>query len=280
MGRSAGKSSKSNKSKTKSKSKSQSNEDSDDGFMGFGFDMDGSDSDSESDVDTNKNYSAPPTAYDPYSDYNDIDVRRCDPLTVLIDPYRTCMKSIQHHLIDLTADILTRERFSRFPKLCNRIRDIVANSIVPRRYQQVISDIEKRIMAEKRCVWTDNVDFNTRILPSVVNGSNRSNKKGKKQKTNLSGELLINPGAIRQVLYAYFSIIKDDLMNYIHKDIIAFFVREVVADVNTGLNDKILDKSNIDALLEENKDKAAKRAELYALKQKINMIKTMINDMQ
>jgi len=188
------------------------------------------------------------------------------------------MKSIQRHLIDLTSDILQRERYSRFPKLCTRIKDIVSNSIVPKRYQEVIADIEKRIVAEKRCVWTDNAEFNTRVLPSVINSSQ---KKGKKQqKMNLSGEMLIDPNAIRRVLYAYFTIVKGDLMTYMHKQIIAFFVTEVVGDVNTTLNDKILERSSIDALLEENKDKAAKRAQLYGLKQKINMIKAMINDMQ
>jgi hypothetical protein len=69
-------------------------------------------------------------------------------------------------------------------------------------------------------------------------------------------------------------------MTHIHKQIVAFFVMEVVSDVNTGLNDKILDKTTIDVLLEENKDKAAKRAELYSLKKKIDMIKSMIGEMQ
>jgi Dynamin family/Dynamin central region/Dynamin GTPase effector domain len=264
---------------SKSKKNKVKSEDEDDGFMGMGFGMD---SDTDDDVNDTFMDSSIYEVDDDYTDM-DVDVRRCDPLTVLIDPYRTCMKSIQRHLIDLAADILTRERFSRFPKLCNRVRDIVSNSIVPKRYQEVIADIEKRILAEKRCVWTDNADFNTRILPSVINGSSSSSRGGKKkqkQELNLAGEMPINPDAIRRVLYEYFKIVKGDLMTYMHKQIIAFFVKEVVDDVNTGLNDKILEKSTIDVLLEENKDKAAKRAELYALKQKINMIKGMINDMQ
>ena len=265
---------------------------SDDDFSNFGFGFNMVDSDDEDSTVTQASHTLEPPsinsdflADDDYSDL-DVDVRRCDPLTVLIDPYRSCMKNIQSHLIDLAADILNRERYARFPKLCNRIRDIVANSIVPRHYQQVIADIERRIEAEKRCIWTDNKEFNTQILPSAINSSSSStssqnNKKGKSQSvTNLTIEPIINPEAIRRVLYAYFTIIKNDLMNFVHKQIIAFFVKEVVLDVNTGLNDKILEKSNIDALLEENKDKAAKRAELYALKRKIDMIKSMILDMQ
>lgn len=209
---------------------------------------------------------------------SDIDVRRCDPLTVLIDPYRTCMRSVQHRLIDLASDILSRERFARFPKLCDRIRDIVSNSIVPRRYQEVIADIEKRIIAEKRCIWTDNMEFNTKILPAVVNShSNAATKSGP---NNNAGAGTINPNTIRRVLYEYFKIVNSDIMTHIHKQIVAFFVMEVVSDVNTGLNDKILDKTTIDVLLEENKDKAAKRAELYSLKKKIDMIKSMIGQMQ
>lgn len=230
---------------------------------------------------------APTINSEQYDSY-DIDVRRCDPLSVLIDPYKSTMKSVQMQLINLTIDILNRERFSRFPKLCSRIRDIVANSIIPMRYQEVIVDIEKRITAEKRCVWTDDMDFNTRILPSVINQASRAGKKGNAQgrvssapsMPSMTGECPINPDAIRKVLYEYFKIVKSDLMTYIHKQIIAFFVKEVVSDVNTGLNDKILDKSTIDVLLEENKDKATKRAELYALKQKINAIKGMIKDME
>jgi hypothetical protein len=257
-------------------------EDDDDDFTNFNLDDENEDEDN---IDKNNKM----------DNYSNIDVRRCDPLTVLIDPYRTCMRSIQSNLINLAADILEKERFSRFPNLCNRIRDIVSNSIVPRRYQEVIADIEKRIVAEKRCVWTDNNEFNTRILPSVINSTmlknnlkknNKDNNQNNKDqqrsyaKLNLSGDMPINPDAIRKVLYEYFKIVKADLMTYMHKQIIAFFVTEVVFDVNTGLNDKILDKSTIEVLLEENKDKATKRAELYSLKKKIDTIKTMINDMQ
>ena len=239
-------------------------------------------SDSSDEIEIAHGFDLPP-AYAPSTGTNfDIDVRRCDPLSVLADPYKHTMKSVQMQLIELTTEILSRERFSRFPKLCSRIRDIVANSIIPRRYQEVIADIEKRIMAEKRCVWTDNYDFNTRVLPSVINQTTKG-KKGKAyvaQTVQITGECPIIPDAIRKVLYEYFKIVKSDLMTYIHKQIIAFFVTEVVADVNTGLNDKILEKFTIEVLLEENKDKAAKRAELYALKQKINTIKGMIKDME
>lgn len=264
--------------------------DSDDGLMDFNFGMSEYDESTKTVIVDHSTHGI--ANYTHNEDENKIDVRRCDPLTVLIDPYRQCMKIIQNDLIDLASDILYRERFSRFPKLCSRIKDIVSNSIVPHRYQEVIGDIEKRILAEKRCVWTDNIEFNTRILPSVINASTMKNKDNKnnkdikdmndvnKRQINLSGEIPINPDAIRVVLYEYFKIIKSDLMTYIHKQIIGFFVMEVVSDVNTGLNDKILEKSTLDVLLEENKDKATKRAELYSLKQKINSIKTMIKDME
>ena len=235
----------------------------------------------EYDYDYNYDHAETDTDYTGLSsaDYteSDIDVRRCDPLTVLIDPYRTCMRSVQHRLIDLASDILGRERFARFPKLCDRIRDIVSNSIVPRRYQEVIADIEKRIIAEKRCIWTDNMEFNTKVLPAVVNSHSNASTNTKSSNT---GSGLINPNTIRRVLHEYFKIINSDIMTHIHKQIVAFFVMEVVSDVNTGLNDKILDKTTIDVLLEENKDKAAKRAELYSLKKKIDMIKSMIGEMQ
>lgn len=228
------------------------------------------------------------------------DIRRCDPLTVLINPYRSCMKDVQKSLIDLASNILMKERFSRFPKLCDRIKDIVSNSIISRRYHEVIADIEKRIIAEKRCIWTDDVDFNTKILPYVSTGSNNnsnnsnnnsnnsnnnsSQKSGKNtsQRGEIRGEMrsdyFVNPESIRRVLYEYFKIIRSDITTFIHKQVIAYFVIEVVSDVNTGLNDKILSKTSIDVLLEENKDKAAKRAELYSLKKKIDMIKIMIDN--
>lgn len=204
------------------------------------------------------------------SQNTDIDIRRCDPLTVLIDPYKKCLKSIQKNLSDLATNILNKERFSRFPKLCTRIQDIVSNSIVPLRYQEVIADIEKRIVAEKRCIWTDDINFSMISLYEVEGG--------KKDKSKSTG--VIDPNIIRKVLYDYFSIIRSDLMTYIHKQIVAYFVKEVVIDINTCLNHKILEKSTLDVLLEENKDKATKRAELYSTKQKIELVKSMIKEIE
>lgn len=189
-----------------------------------------------------------------------------DPLSTLTIPYRTAIKKIQILMTELSSQILKRERYARFPKLCSKIRGVIANVIVPARYQEIIADIERKIIAERRCIWTDDEEFNKKILPSVI-------MKGSK------GRETICPKSIRKVLYEYFKIVRSELMTFIHKQVISFFVIEIVSDINVKLVD-LVSTGSVEILLEENADKAAKRRELLDLKDRIRTIQGMINEIE
>jgi GTP-binding protein EngB required for normal cell division len=237
-----------------------SSSDDDQGF--FDTLINGNDSDNDSNTSNKSNKSKPNTPRTPKRTVDDIG----DPLSTLTVPYRKCIKKIQIIMTELSSQILRRERYARFPKLCSKIRNVIANVIVPARYQEIIADIERKIVAERRCVWTDDEQFNTKILPSVIMKSDK-------------GRETICPESIRKVLYEYFKIVRSELMTYIHKQVISFFVIEIVDDINVKLVD-LVSTGSVEVLLEENADKASKRRELLDLKEKIRKIQGMIDDVE
>ena len=87
---------------------------------------------------------------------------------------------------------------------------------------------------------------------------------------------VINPDIIRNVLTGYFNVIRDIANHSIHKKIITFFVNKTVNDINTSLTDIVLIKSNVDEMLEENKEKSITRNRLLKMKEKIDSAKLII----
>jgi hypothetical protein len=93
---------------------------------------------------------------------------------------------------------------------------------------------------------------------------------------NSSKDGVINPDIIRNVLTGYFNVIRDIANHSIHKKIITFFVNKTVNDINTSLTDNILIKSNVNDILEENKEKSTVRSRLLKMKEKIDSAKLII----
>lgn len=188
---------------------------------------------------------------------------RLEPLNVMKDPFMKCIKEIQLIMCELVNIILQRDRFSRFPKLCNKIREIIVGSIIPLCYENTNNKVNDLFEEEKECIWTDDYKFRCEILPNMFSNS----KDG-----------TIDPNVIRNVLSGYFNVIRKVANHSIQKKIHTFFVNSTVKDINTKLIDNILLKSDINQMLEENKDKALKREKLLKLKEKIDTAKIMISE--
>lgn len=187
-------------------------------------------------------------------------IKRIEPLKIMKEPFIQCLKEIQIIMSDLVDTILLRDRFSRFPKFCVRIKEIVTSNIIPSRYDNTHEKVDDFFSEETECIWTDNNEFRCKILPSMFSKS----KDG-----------MVDPGVIRAVLSGYFDVVKGIANHTIHKKICTFFVSRIVDDINIKLGE-LISKTDINQLMEENKEKAIKRDRLVKMKDKIDVAKNMI----
>jgi hypothetical protein len=238
---------------------------------------------------------------------------------VLREPSIRCIRNIQSIMINLIDLILNRDRFSRFPKLCAKIKDIIIGHIINNRYESTNDKVNDFLIEETESVWTDDTKFRDEILPNIFSKSvkydisSQTDIRRDRELTprtplvatrgvlgssipgsipgsvpgSVSGSVSgsasgsrneIKPDIIRTVLSAYFDIVKNVANHSIRKKINTFFVNRIVDDINTKLTDHILLKSDINQMLEENKEKAVKREGLLKMKEKIELARLLIGN--
>jgi vacuolar protein sorting-associated protein 1 len=187
--------------------------------------------------------------------------KKIEPLKIMKEPFVQCIKEIQIIMAELVDTILQKDKFSRFPKLCSRIKEIVTGQFFPNKYELVHDKVNDFFAEETECIWTDDQKFRCEILPSMFIKS----KDGS-----------IDPKIIRNVLIGYFNVIKNIANHSIHKKISTFFVNRIIDDINVKLMDYILIKADLNQILEENKEKVFKREKLLKTKEKIDFAKNML----
>jgi hypothetical protein len=192
---------------------------------------------------------------------NNTSVKLFEPIKVMKEPTVICIKEVQAIMMELVDTILHRDKFSRFPKMCIRIKEIVSAQIIPTRYEHTNDKINDLFTEETECIWTDDQKFRCDILPSMFTRT----KDGS-----------IEPKVIRNVFSGYFNVVKSVANHSIHKKINTFFVNRIIEDINTKLIDHIMTRADINQMLEENKEKAIKRDRLMKMKEKVDSAKNMI----
>jgi len=198
----------------------------------------------------------------------DSKTKRVEPVRVIRDPYLICIKEIQNILSDLVDSIVVRDKFSRFPKLCIRIKEVIAGYIIPARREIIDEKVDELFTEETECVWTNDQNFRCEVLPSMFVRSREGLKDGS-----------IDPKIVRGVLNGYFGVVKNYIDHAIHKKIITAFINKIIEDINTKLMDLIMAKGDIVQLLEEQREKAVKREKLVKSKEKIEIAKGMISNL-
>ena len=192
-------------------------------------------------------------------------VKRFDPIKSIKEPSTQCIREVQTYMIELVDQILLRDKFSRFPRLCQKIKDIVCGQIIPLKYTLIHDKVDDFISEETECIWTDDLKFRTETLPSMFLKSSKQTG-------------MPDPNVFRTVLTGYFGVIKQIANHSIQKKIRTFFVHRIIDDINTRLIEQMVAKLDLNTLLEENQDKALKRTKLISTKEKIEMVKHMISN--
>lgn len=193
-----------------------------------------------------------------------INGKNMEPLKFIIDPTYQCIKEIQHTMTELVDVILRRDKYSRFPKFCSRIKEIMSSQIIPNKCQTTYGKIDDFVIEETKCIWTNDHKFRYETLPNMSNRSRNGS---------------VDPQIIRNALYGYFDVVRNIATHCVRKKINAFFVDGVVSqtsNISDGLLSHVLAKHNLTQILEENKEKVTKREKLMKQKEKIDNAKNMI----
>ena len=196
-----------------------------------------------------------------------INHKKFDPLHIIKDEFIKCIKDIQTITNNLVFFLLKKEKYSRFPKLCSKIKEIVSNNIIPNKYEFVCDRVNEFLFEETQCIWTNDHKFRCEILPSIYTKSKDGTIDSK-----------IDTKIFRNVLLEYFNVIKNIACHVIRKKITVFYIGKIINDINIVLIDQILTKSDLNILLEENKEKTIKREKLIKIKEKIILAKNMMDN--
>ena len=156
--------------------------------------------------------------------------------------------------------ILIDKKYSRFPNLCLKIKEIVNNKIIKVNIQKTNNMINDIIKMEENYIWTDESLF----LEEV--------KEIFSKKYNFS-----SPDNVRKLLESYFTCIKKYINNNIPKLTMMCLVQRTINNLSSIVFEEIL-KNNILDLVQE-KDNIKELRDKYLIKlNKIKNVKKYIDD--
>lgn len=181
-------------------------------------------------------------------------VDRLEPVYIVREPFYKCIKEVQSILISLVDKILFEDKYSRFPNLVMKIRNVITDMVMPEKYEETITNVNNFLKLEKKCIWVDDVQFADILCAEQKNVRD----------------------SIRNVLVGYHEPIKRILSHNIHKSIQVFFVEAVIDELSVSLLNRVFHESTEGQLLQENKEKADKRSHLLSVKEKICNAKKVI----
>lgn len=178
-----------------------------------------------------------------------------DPIHIMKEPFINCMKNVQIVILGLVDNILNEDKFSRFPNIVQKIRNILTDSIMPDKYDNTCNLVNNMLNSEKECIWTDDMDFRNVLVASDTKSINDS---------------------IRLILNTYYTAIKKIVTHNIHKLTQTFFVSGIINELTMSLLNNVMADTSEDTLLKENDEKTIKREKLVKLKESITRAKQVI----
>jgi hypothetical protein len=182
------------------------------------------------------------------------------PFQYLQIPYIKCCTSIKKLIGELITTLLKKITL-KYPKLAEKIFDIVFNKYTKRRYDITCHLVNEYIKEEEDCIWVKNQSFRSEaILESI-----------KERKSIIV--------TFRKEMTGYCNEIKNIAEHVLRKKIISQFIHGLVSDITSSLYSEMIDQDSttIATLFYENSEIAIRRNELIIYKQKINEAKKNIS---
>ena len=184
--------------------------------------------------------------------------RKNNTFNLLIEPSLNCARNISDILNKLTNILLVDKKYSRFPNLCFKIKDIINNELIKKNLSETNQMVNYMIKMEEKYIWTDDELFLKKINDSF------------KYNTDFS-----NPNNIRSLLNTYFICVQKNINNNIPKIIMMSLVKKTEEELPSIIFEQIL-KNDISSLIEEESDIRDLRKEYSQQLEKINSAKKYI----
>jgi vacuolar protein sorting-associated protein 1 len=181
-----------------------------------------------------------------------------NPIKLMLPPTNKCIGEAKAIITSSIDNILSKDKYSRFPKLCDKMKEIINSSIILQIHDGISSKVSDLFIAEIEYIWTDDVKFRSEILPTMFNKTRDS-----------------DIGTIRGVLNGYYNSIKEIMKHNIQKYIHVFFVKKIINEIENRLHG-IMNTCDVDQMLSEEPTKASYRQELLESLNKIEKVKTLI----
>ena len=180
------------------------------------------------------------------------------PFSLLVEPSLECVTNISTYLYNLNKLILEDNKYSRFPNLCLKIKEIVDNEIIKKNILQTNKLIMNIIEMEEKYIWTDD-DFFLNTINQMLKNNND----------------FTSSDNIRKLLETYFKCIEKNINNNIPKIIMMFLVKKTEEDLSSVIFENIL-KSDISKLIEEEDNVKELRNKYSQQLEKLNSAKKYI----
>ncbi len=181
-----------------------------------------------------------------------------NPFSLLVRPSLKCVNDISSYLNNLNKKILEDNKYSRFPNLCLKIKEIVDNEIIKKNILETNKLIMNIIEMEEKYIWTDD--------PLFLNSINQMLK---------NNQDFTDPNNIRKLLETYFKCIENNINNNIPKIIMMFLIKKTEEELSSVIFEKI-QKTNISYLIDEEKNISDLRKKYSQQLDKINSAKKYI----
>jgi len=176
------------------------------------------------------------------------------PISKLREPCHHCLSTVHEELRALAAQIVTKGRLARFPKLQAKLREEV-DRLLDSKHALAFNKLEEVISMEEAYIYTDDASF-LKELATVV--------------TKLATRL--DPQLLRSILSSYYDTIVRSVSNAAPKAIMLHLVKATEQSINTALFESVRGSPH-DGLLEEPPEVETKRQADQALLAKLRAAK-------
>ena len=160
------------------------------------------------------------------------------PFWKLLRPALGCLQNVSTDLRQLVEEVIVYQHLDRFPRLSNKLRELINNDIIGPAESMTRGKLNELIQAEEGYIWTHNPKFNEE-LKEIASRNNND-----------------NADLLRQIVIKYYTVIREVAEHNIPKTVMLFLVREVE---KTLYNTLFINSTNLVEALHEKPEEEEKR---------------------
>lgn len=180
------------------------------------------------------------------------------PIFLMKKPSIDCLDNISKLLTNSIHKILTSSdfEFSKYPLLGSELMRCILDNVIVPSIKQTEKQINDALQTESDYIWTDDAKF-IELLTTYSNKNDLTN--------------------LREMLSAYYELIKKNIKNIVPKLIMSFVVRNIQNNLINNLSSNIVHENNV-GLLKEDPKIEEQRCYCNSILTKILTIKKLVSE--